>query len=91
MSRPKLKKLYMQLRESRFSFMSSGEHHIRDIYEAVSIKYRELCDDSFLCSANCRGGHNQPEWQHTVRRSLQAEKASGSVSRTGRPGFWQFP
>lgn len=49
MSQPNLKKLYKQLLESRFSFLSSGEHHIRDVYDAVQNQYRELCDDSFLC------------------------------------------
>jgi hypothetical protein len=65
-----LKALYHDLRETRFDFVPRGEHHIRDIYAFVKNRYPDFCDDSYLCSENCKSGYNSPEWKHKVRTAL---------------------
>lgn len=70
MARENLKTLYHDLRESRFDFVPRGEHNIRDVYTFVKDRFPELCDDSYLCSENCKSGYNSPEWKHKVRTAL---------------------
>ena len=91
MARPDTKRLFQELRTTRFAFVPRGEHHLRDVYEAVKRQYPTLCDDRFLCAQNCAHGEHRPEWQHVVRRALQAEKSSsGPVERSIQKGHWQF-
>ena len=91
MPRPDLQKLYQTLAGNRLSFIRKGEYHLHEIYNAVRQSYQELCDDNYLCSENCSSGHNQPEWNHVVRRVLEELKsADGDVTRSGRHGYWAF-
>ena len=90
MAKSELQELYQQLRETQFAFVGRGEHHLRDVYRAVQAQFPELCDDSYLCAENCSGGHNQPEWQHTVRKALQSLKGTGVVSLGSRKSYWMF-
>jgi hypothetical protein len=69
MAKPEIQELYQRLMNDRFRFLGRGEHDLHDIYGAVKNRYRDLCDDSYLCRDNCSSGHDQPEWQHTVRKS----------------------
>jgi len=75
--------------DDRFRFTARGERSLDDLYREVKSRYRDLCDDTYLCRDNCSSGHNQPEWQHTVRKSLDALKRQGVVSRGSRKGYWQ--
>ena len=89
MARPDLQQLYQELKASRFGFLARGEHDVRAIYRIVKARYPRLCDDSFLCSQNCSRGHEQPEWQHVVRKALQALKSpTGPVSSGSAWGYW---
>jgi hypothetical protein len=90
MARADLHSLYDRLMSDRFRFMARGEHSIGDLHREVKSRYREFCDDSYLCRDNCSRGHKQPEWQHTVRRSLSSLKRQGTVSRGSYVGSWQF-
>ncbi len=91
MARPDISDLYQELRRTRFGFVPQGEHHLHDVYRAVKARYPSLCDDRFLCSDNCASGHQRPEWQHVVRRALQAEKGpSGQVERGSKSRHWLF-
>lgn len=91
MVRPELKELYQELLGSRFSFIPRGEHHVHDIYSAVRGRFTDLCDDNYLCRENCSQGHNQPEWQHVVRKVLDALKTpDGDVLRKSRRPYWIF-
>ena len=94
MAHEELTTLYQHLQETQFSFAPRGRYHFHDIYSFVKEQYPELCDDSYLCSQNCKQGHNTPEWQHRVRAALDSLKrrspsfnpilntGSGSFSRT---------
>jgi hypothetical protein len=91
MARADIRELYRELPNSQFAFLSRGEHDLDDIYRSVQLRFRPLCDDAYLCATNCASGHNQPEWKHTVRKSLQAQKSSaGPVSKDDRRGYWLF-
>ncbi len=91
MARPDIKNLYQELRTTRFSFIPRGEHHLHDVYQAVRLQYSSLCDDNFLCAENCASGSQLPEWQHVVRRALQAEKGANSlVERGDKKVHWKF-
>ncbi len=91
MARTDVRELYNRLQDSRFSFIDGGEHHLHSIYQAVKDLYPKLCDDDYLCAENCSGSHRQPEWQHAVRKSLQAQKSSsGPVSKGNQRGYWRF-
>jgi len=91
MARPEEHKLYRELIDSRFSFVTRGTRHIDEIYTSVSSKYPDLCDNDYYCSENCTAGNNQPEWNHTVRNALQRLKSPmGPVSFTGKKGYWEF-
>jgi hypothetical protein len=91
MARPSSRELYQELRKTRFGFVPPGEHHLHEVYTAVKAHYPSLCDDSFLCAENCGSGHQRPEWQHVVRRALQAEKGpSGQVERSSKSRHWLF-
>jgi hypothetical protein len=91
MARPSVRELYQELRKTRFGFVPSGEHHLHEVYGAVKARYPSLCDDSFLCVDNCASGHQRPEWEHVVRRALQAEKGtSGQVERGVKKVHWRF-
>lgn len=76
MARADVQKLYRKLMTTAFSFVAPGKHHIQDVYKAVKRRYLTLCDDSFLCADNCSSDHQQPEWQHVVRKALQAQRSS---------------
>lgn len=91
MARPELEELYRVLMDLRFDFVPAGEVHIRDIYEIVKERSADLCDDSYLCSENCKGGNNSPEWKHTVRAALDQMKKHGQlVSNGSTRGMWLF-
>lgn len=91
MARSHERALYSQLQTSRFAFLPRGELHVHAIYAAVKSRFPAQCDDSYFCAENCSSGHHQPEWQHVVRKSLQAQKAAaGPVSRGSRRGYWRF-
>jgi predicted HNH restriction endonuclease len=91
MAQPELEQLYRALMHTRFAFVPRGEHSLRAVYSAVQSQYPRLCDDTFLCSTNCRSGHNRPEWQHVVRKALQdlKKRMSNAVVRAQR-GSWHF-
>ena len=83
--------LYKALVASGFSFIGEGIRSINEIYRAVKSKYPTLCDDSYYCSTNCRSGHDQPEWNHSVRRALHRLKSkNGTIVHTGQRGLWEF-
>jgi hypothetical protein len=64
-----------RLAESDFSFITDGNRSLDDeVYPRVKERYPTLCDDDYLCSDTCSGGHNQPEWKHAVRRVLDMLK-----------------
>lgn len=91
MARPIESDLYQNLITSKFSFISRGTRTIDEIYSAVKSKHPALCDDQYYCSENCRSGNAQPEWNHTVRNALQYLKSKdGTITYTGRRGFWRF-
>ena len=91
MAHPELQQLYHKLLGCPCVFISRGEYHIQDIYSAVRGHLSDLCDDSYLCRQNCSQGHNQPEWQHVIRRVLDALKSpDGDVSHSSRPRCWIF-
>jgi hypothetical protein len=77
--------------DRRFDFMPRGEHHIRRIYQAVTKRHSELCDDTYLCSASCKHGTDSPEWQHVVRAVLKnIRDRGGPVSKGKGGGLWLF-
>jgi uncharacterized Fe-S center protein len=89
MAREDLQELYQQLLKSEFRFMRSGSQHIENIYNEVKINFNNLCDDSYLCTENCSSGHNQPEWQHTIRKALdRLKKISSSVAKDKKHKHW---
>ncbi len=91
MARADTRDLYQRLRNTRFAFVPRGEHHLHDVYAAVKAQYPSLCDDGLLCADNCASGHQRPEWQHVVRRALQAEKGpSGRAERGSKKRHWLF-
>ncbi len=91
MARPMETDLYQKLILSNFSFLPRGTRTIYEIYDAVKAQYPALCDDFYYCFKNCRSGNNQPEWNHTVRNALQSLKSKdGTITYTGRRGFWKF-
>lgn len=86
-----LEELYRALMDRRFDFMPRGEHHIRRIYQTVTARHSELCDDGYLCSASCKDGTNSPEWQHVVRAVLKnIQSRGGPVMKGAGRGFWLF-
>ena len=84
--------LYQALMASQFSFMGKARSSIREIYDGVKTQYPHLCDDTYLCSQNCRSGHNQPEWRHTVRRALNYLRniTDNPVRHSGGRGHWEI-
>ena len=91
MAREDLKTLYQNIREARFDFVPRGEHNIRDVYAIVKESYPELCDDSYLCSENCKSGTNSPEWQHIVRAAIAYHRSHDATVRSGSTrGQWIF-
>jgi hypothetical protein len=51
---------------------------MEDIYIAVKTRFRDLCDDDYLCPHfKRRSGTLQPEWKHIVRSVLAAFKRNG--------------
>ncbi|MCG8449774.1 MAG: hypothetical protein MI725_09370 [Pirellulales bacterium] len=91
MARDDLKALYHELRETRFDFVPRGEHNIRDVYTFVQNQFPHLCDDSYLCSENCKSGYNSPEWKHKVRTALWDLRRHTDDVRTGSErGLWIF-
>jgi hypothetical protein len=88
MARAELKHLYRMLMDARFDFIPAGEISLQEIYKIVKLRYPKLCDDSYLCSMNCKNASmrpygNSPEWNHTVRAVLKKMREHGSVA-TGR-------
>ena len=72
--------------DARFSFIPQGEIHLRGVYAIVKDRYPELCDDSYLCSTNCKSGYNSPEWKHVVRTGLNEMKNRSESVTTGSAG-----
>jgi hypothetical protein len=89
MAREDLKELYVLLKDSEFRFMPRGTHDMDMIYREVKARFSGLCDDGYLCSENCKNGHLQPEWNHTVRKALESLKRK-SVAKDVRKKFWIF-
>lgn len=91
MARAELEDLYRILVDARFEFIPRSEVHLREIYAIVKNRYPELCDDSYLCSTNCKSGYNSPEWKHVVRTGLNEMKKRGEPVSTGSSrGMWRF-
>ena len=91
MARTELEELYRVVMDSRFEFVPRGENHLRTVYEIVENRYPELCDNSYLCSTNCKSGVNQPEWKHIVRTVLNEMKKRGEpITTGGSRGVWVF-
>jgi hypothetical protein len=91
MARTELEELYRILMDTRFEFIPRGEIHLRGVYAIVKERYPELCDDSYLCSMNCKSGYNSPQWMHVVRTCLSEMKKRGEpVSTGGARGTWVF-
>jgi hypothetical protein len=94
MARADTQELYQNLIRTELSFVPHGRHHITVIYDCVRSKYPNLCDDSYLCSENCKSGDNQPEWKHKVRWALDALKdlkeKSRHIKKEPQRGFWVF-
>ncbi|WP_083636767.1 HNH endonuclease [Leptolyngbya sp. 'hensonii'] len=94
MAREDLSELYQFLRNSRFSFMGTGEFHISEIYSRVKNHYPKLCDDLYLRSMNGTSNRNEPAWKHTVRTVLNdlKRKGTGIVPRNQEDsslrGYW---
>lgn len=86
--RPLEEKLSTVIRISNFGFLEPGEHQLTDIYAIVKDRYPVLCDDSYLCSQNCKSHHKQAEWQHVVRGCLQNAKSKGVIGNVRR-GVWK--
>jgi putative restriction endonuclease len=82
-----------RLAESEFGFVPDGERSLNgDIYSGTREEYPSLCDDDYLCSDSCSGGHDQPEWKHAVRRVLDMLKNSpeSRVNEHDKRGVWRF-
>jgi len=90
MARHDIQKLGQELRNTEFRFMARGEHHLHIIYRAVKTEFPDLCDDNYLCSENCSKGHNQPEWNHAVRRTLDQLKYKSLFVSKERINYWIF-
>ena len=91
MARWDVAELYHQLLSSEFGFVPSGRHDLWSLYEAVQREYPALCDDSYLCSTNCAGGSDIPEWRHAVRKALgDLKRKSRRVSKAGGQGYWDL-
>ena len=91
MARAETRELYQNLIRTELSFVARGRHHITGIYDCVRSKYPNLCDDSYLCSENCKAGADQPEWKHIVRGALDALKdKSQQIKKEPQRGFWIF-
>jgi hypothetical protein len=84
MARPDLTELYQHLMDTQFEFMGSGTFGLAEIYRTVKERYPELCDDTYLCSMNCKSGHNQPEWMHLVRTALHELKKKPDTGVTSK-------
>jgi hypothetical protein len=91
MAQSELEQLYRDLMHTRFAFVPRGERRLHEVYSAVQSQYPTLCDNTFLCSTNCRSGHKPPEWQHVVRKALNdlKKRMSNAVVRAQR-GSWHF-
>ena len=79
MARQDVQDLYQHLMHEKFRFLGPGEHELEDIYSAVKSRYPQLCDDAYLCRDSSSSGDDQPEWKHTVRKSLDALEREGAV------------
>ena len=86
--RQKEHQLSAEIRNGNFSFLEPGRYTISEIYKLVNNRFPDLCDNQYLCSQNCKSGHNHPEWFHVVRGCLQNGKAAGIIINTNR-GVWQ--
>jgi hypothetical protein len=90
MALDEISQLYNEIVDSDFRLMPSGQFHINVIYTKVKGKYSHLCDESYLCADNCGSGHNQPEWKHAVRRSLERLKTISTRVTKGPKYYWIF-
>lgn len=72
--------------------MGEGDFALATIYEVVKLRYPELCDDAYLCSTNCKSGHNHPEWRHRVRAALDflKSKPDSGISKVEQRQFWSI-
>lgn len=91
MARPDVSELYSTLKADEFAMLGTGTYSLHDVYRAVRRRHPDLCDDTFLCRENCRNGHDQPEWQHVVRKALDSLKRRNAsrVTHVG-PAQWSF-
>ena len=91
MARDDVAKLYQELIKSGFAFVPEGQHSLQEVYGFVKSEYPQLCDDRFLCSQNCSGGSNSPEWQHVVRKALyELLRLQSPAVYHVRRGIWFF-
>ncbi len=91
MARDEISELYKELIDGRFAFVPRGTADLTLVYGLVQNEYPTLCDDQYLCNENCQSGHNSPEWQHCVRRALDALKRQETrVTKHPERGFWVF-
>ena len=77
--------LYSALYESELRFIPRGAQTNTFIYEFIKQRYRNLCDDSYLCPH----GGGGPEWQHIVREILEQLKKKNMIIHL-RHGVWEF-
>ena len=90
MARADVAELYAHLVESDFDFLPRGEHIVDYVYLKVREQFPHLCDDAYRCYMNCQNGHDQPEWQHAVRKALQQRKNLEFVHKSDKRGYWRF-
>lgn len=91
MARAELETLYREVTAVRFAFIRRGEVSIREVYAAVKDRHPELCDDTYLCSTNCKSRAHQPEWKHVIRGALKEMKRRGEpITNSASRGVWLF-
>jgi len=93
MTQENCSRLYGELKDREFYFITSGTHQIQYIYSRVKKTYRNLCDDDYNCKLHsCKSGTDNPEWKHRVRAALGALKDKMiRVSKDGcNHGYWKF-
>ncbi|MCI0640296.1 MAG: hypothetical protein L0Y72_12620 [Gemmataceae bacterium] len=90
MAKAELEALYRNLMDTGFNFILAEEVELREIYNIVKDRYPELCDDTYLCSMNCKTRDKQPEWNHTVRAVLKKMRERGIATPGTSRGAWRF-
>ena len=90
MSLEQVQNLRDNISNSKFNYITKGEHHIKDIYELTKKEYPSLCNDNFLCKDHCQTKHTDPKWHHAIRSKLHQFKLNGYVKRGDQRGLWIF-